>query len=259
MTAHDERDEIVLSWQELLDLACGFLTAHGLSDAQAAALAGALCKAERDGCRSHGLRRLPGTVETMAHPAFDREADPVPRALTPATQFVREFTWAPDSRRLAVQITEEGDADADQMDRRIFWVSTDGGAPQLFAQTEGKLGPMAWSPDGTRLAWLGAIRMNDPLAQSIFVAAPGGTPTNLTPNYEGTVEWIGWQDARTIRFTAVESTRTVLGTVPAAGGARTMIVGPGAHIFRSASFSRDGATFAMPASTAEVTCSPVAF
>jgi len=84
MTARDDRDEIFLSWQELFDLARGFLTAHGLSRAQADALAGALCKAERDGCRSHGLQRLPGTVETMAHPAFNRNADPVPQALTPA-------------------------------------------------------------------------------------------------------------------------------------------------------------------------------
>jgi dipeptidyl aminopeptidase/acylaminoacyl peptidase len=189
----------------------------------------------------------PRPVRLWVQPLEGGEA----RALTPATQFVREFTWAPDSRRLAVQLTEEGDADADQMDRRIYWVSTDGAAPQLFAQTEGKLGPMSWSPDGARLAWLGATRLNDPIAQSIFVAAPGGTPTNLTPGYEGTVEWIGWQDGRTIRFTAVESTRTLLGTVPAAGGARTAIVAPGQYIFRSASFSRDGSTFSLPANTSQ--------
>jgi dipeptidyl aminopeptidase/acylaminoacyl peptidase len=49
----------------------------------------------------------------------------------------------------------------------------------------------------------------------------------------------------------VESTRTLLQTVPAAGGARTAIVGPGQHIFQSVSFSRDGATFVVPASTAQ--------
>jgi dipeptidyl aminopeptidase/acylaminoacyl peptidase len=174
-----------------------------------------------------------------------------PRALTRETEFVRDYTWAPDSRRLAVQITAAGDADADLMDRRIFVVATADGTPQPLAPTEGKLGPMAWSPDGTRLAWLGATRMNDPLAQSIFVAAPGGTPVNLTPDYEGSVVWVGWQDARTVRFVAVESTRTLLQTVPATGGARTAIIGAGPHIFQSVSFARDGSTFAMPASTAQ--------
>jgi dipeptidyl aminopeptidase/acylaminoacyl peptidase len=174
-----------------------------------------------------------------------------PRALTPATQYVRDFAWAPDSRRLAVQITDEADADADLMFRRIYTVTTDGGTPQLFMPTEGKLGPMAWSPDGTRLAWLGATALNDPLPQSIFVAAPGGTPQNLTPGYEGTVVWVGWQDARTIRFVAVESTRTVLQTVPATGGAYTTIIGRGPHIFQAVSFARDGTTFATPANTAQ--------
>ena len=82
------QDEVALSWGEMLDLAQKFLVAHGLSHAQAQALATSLCKAQRDGCRSHGLQRLPGTLETMAHPAFNRNADPRPQALTPAITHV---------------------------------------------------------------------------------------------------------------------------------------------------------------------------
>jgi dipeptidyl aminopeptidase/acylaminoacyl peptidase len=173
------------------------------------------------------------------------------RALTPADLYVRDFAWAPDSRRLALQVTDDGDADADLMFRRIVTVSTDGGTPQLLVPTEGKLGPMAWSPDGTRFAWLGATALNDPLAQSIFVVTPGGAPQNLTPGYEGSVVWLGWQNATTLRFVSVESTRTVLQTIPVTGGARTPIVGRGPEIFQSVSFARDGATFAVPASTSQ--------
>jgi dipeptidyl aminopeptidase/acylaminoacyl peptidase len=187
----------------------------------------------------------PRPVQLWVQPA----AGGAGRALTPENQFVRDFTWAPDSRRLAVQITETGDADAEQMYRRIFSVTTEGGAPQLLVPTEGKLGPMAWSPDGTRLAWLGAVSLNDPLAQSVFVVTPGSPAVNLTPDYEGSAMAVGWQDARTIRFVAAEGTKTALNTVPAAGGQRTRIVGHGPEIFLNATFSRDGTTFAMPAST----------
>jgi dipeptidyl aminopeptidase/acylaminoacyl peptidase len=173
------------------------------------------------------------------------------RALTPDNLFVRDFTWAPSSRTLAVQMTETGDADADLMYRRLYSVSTDGGAPQILTPTEGKLGPMAWSPDGTRLAFLGATSFNDPLAQSVFVATPGAAAVNLTPDYEGSALWVGWQDARTIRFVAAEGTKTALNTVPAAGGARTRVIGHGAEVFTTASFARDGTTFAMPANTAQ--------
>jgi dipeptidyl aminopeptidase/acylaminoacyl peptidase len=174
-----------------------------------------------------------------------------PRALTPENRTVRDFAWAPDSRTLAVQITETSDADADLMFRRIFAVTTDGGAPQLLVPTEGKLGPMAWSPDGNRLAYLGATSLNDPLAQSVFVVTRGGKPVNLTPDREASALWVGWQDARTVRFVAAEGTKTALNTVPAAGGTITRILGHGSEVFQSVSFSRDGNTVALPASTAQ--------
>ncbi|HEY0303804.1 MAG TPA: S9 family peptidase, partial [Longimicrobiales bacterium] len=171
------------------------------------------------------------------------------RALTPATQTVRDFAWAPNGQRLAVQLTDKSDADADLMYRKLFVMPLTGG--QTLIPTSGKLGPMAFSPDGARLAFVGATSFNDPLAQSIFVvAAGGGTPQNITPNYEGSVMTLGWQDARTIRFVAVESTRSALNLIPAAGGAITRIVGHGPEVFTNASFARDGSTFAIPASTA---------
>ncbi|MPT48203.1 MAG: oxidoreductase [Sphingobium sp.] len=84
MTIQKEQDDIFLPEGELLTLCYDFLTGHGLSPSQAQALAEILCKAQRDGCRSHGLQRLPGTIETMAHPAFNHTADPQPVELTPA-------------------------------------------------------------------------------------------------------------------------------------------------------------------------------
>jgi dipeptidyl aminopeptidase/acylaminoacyl peptidase len=192
--------------------------------------------------------QAPRPVRLWAQAATGGEA----RALTPADQFVRDFVWSTDSRTLAVQITEQGDADADQMDRRLVTVTTDGaGPPQLLTATPGKLGAMAWSPDGARLAFLAAITRNDPLAQSVFVVSPGGAAQNLTPRYEGSAVWVGWQDDRTIRFITVESTRTVLKTVPVTGGALTAVLGRGPEIFQSVSFTRDGNTFAMPAGTAQ--------
>ncbi|MBB1497517.1 Ldh family oxidoreductase [Paracoccus sp. MC1862] len=77
-------DEIRLSEAETYRLAHDFLTFHGLSQDQSAAMAGILTKAQRDGSLSHGLQRLPGTLETMGHPAFDREAVALVTPVTPA-------------------------------------------------------------------------------------------------------------------------------------------------------------------------------
>lgn len=172
------------------------------------------------------------------------------RALTPELHTVRDLAWAPDSKTLAFQSTESSDADADLMYRKIFSVTTDGGTPTLVVPTAGKLGGMAWSPDGTRLAFLGAVSFNDPLAQSVFVVTPGGTAVNLTPNYEGSALAVGWQDARTVRFVAAEGTKAALNAVSASGGAITRILGHGPEIFASASFASDGSSFALAANTA---------
>lgn len=186
-------------------------------------------------------------VQLWVQPVTGGEA----RALTANHTTVRAFVWAPDSRTLAVQITETSDADADLMFRKLYVVTSDGGAPRVLAPTEGKLGAMAWSPDGSRLAFLGATSIADPIAQSVFVVTPGSSPINLTPNYEGTAQWVGWQDTRTISFVAQEGTKSALNTVSAAGGAITRVAGRGAEIFGSASFARDHNTFALPASTAQ--------
>lgn len=77
-------EEILLSEAEVYQLAFDFLRGHGLSEAQSAAMADVLTRAQRDGSLSHGLQRLPGTLDTMAHPAFDRDAVPRVAQVTPA-------------------------------------------------------------------------------------------------------------------------------------------------------------------------------
>lgn len=172
------------------------------------------------------------------------------RAVTPPDRTVWDFAWHPRGGRLAVQVTEETGADADLMFRRIKTVSVAGGELELLVPTEGKLGPMAWSPDGTRLAFLGATAFNDPLPQSVMVVpAEGGEATrarNLTPDYEGTAEWVGWADDRTVLYAAAEGTRTVLRQVPAAGGESRRLVDPGPEIVRTLSLDRRRERFAAP-------------
>ncbi len=76
--------EIRLSVEEIGGLAFDFLRFHGLSQEQARAMADMLARAEQDGALSHGLRRLPGTLDTMAHPGFNRAARPQAERVTPA-------------------------------------------------------------------------------------------------------------------------------------------------------------------------------
>ncbi len=174
-----------------------------------------------------------------------------PRAITPADRTVRDFAWAPDSRSLALQLTQQTGADADLMFRALFRVPAAGGALSPLTQTEGKLGPMAWSPNGSVLAFLGAASLNDPLAQSVFIARPGAPAVNRTPGFNGSAVWVGWLDSRTILFIAAEGTRTTLNRLDLERGAPQRIAGGGPEVFTTASLDGAARTIALPASTAQ--------
>lgn len=174
-----------------------------------------------------------------------------PYAVTPTDMSVRSFAWAPDGRRLALQITEEPSVDAGYMYRRLYTVMADPGAePRPLTGTEGKLGDMVWSPDGLRLAFLGAVSFNDPIAQSVFVvSAQGGQARNLTGDYEGSGTSLFWVDDETVGFVAEEGTRTAVNRIPVAGGRIRRIAGGGEEIISSLSRQRRGRSFAVAAST----------
>lgn len=86
-SAADPRDPVVMSVEDVRILAEGVLNAAGLSPDHAASVAGVMVAAERDGCASHGLYRLPGCVLTIQEGRLSRDARPVVEDVTAA--FVR--------------------------------------------------------------------------------------------------------------------------------------------------------------------------
>ena len=50
---------------ELTDIVCRILVRHGVRQDNAAPVAETVVAAERDGCASHGLLRLPGYIATL--------------------------------------------------------------------------------------------------------------------------------------------------------------------------------------------------
>lgn len=159
--------------------------------------------------------------------------------MSPADRNVNEFAAAPDGETVAMQLTETTLVDDDMMFRRLY-VRTADGSVQRLAPTEGKLGPMVWSPDSRRVAFLSATRLSDPLPHHVFVAEVGADEArNVTPEYEATVEWMQWLDDGTLLLAAVEGTRTAASRLDVASGEMTRLLGGGLEIARRLSVAAD--------------------
>ncbi|MCH8558176.1 MAG: prolyl oligopeptidase family serine peptidase, partial [Balneolia bacterium] len=172
--------------------------------------------------------------------------NPESRSLTSDEWLVQDFAISPNGREAIVRITTDPLADYDLMFSELYRVNLENGDYSLLTDTEGKLGPITYSPDGQKIAFLGAKVFSDPLAQRIYVVNRNGSDTrDITPDdYEGTIEWIGWRNNRSLWFTAVESTVTTLNEISSDGGSVSRLAGGEREIFSAISPDSQGRRFA---------------
>lgn len=150
------------------------------------------------------------------HPLYDAELSTL------------AFQWTPDGRTLVLQAASTPLIDDGMVYGRIYTVPSTGGHPEVLCRTQGKLGTMAVSPDGSQLAYLGATSLNDPLPQSLFtVPIAGSAPRNLTEGFVGSTAEVSWLDSSTALVLSYEGTHTTLRRVDVRSGASQMIVDSG--------------------------------
>lgn len=168
------------------------------------------------------------------------EADAKPRLLDVAGS-ASELSWSPSGPSLAVALAPTALVDDDYMNRRVTVVDVDTGRVATRVANPGKLGAIAWSPDGRTLAYVSAADRNDPAAGRLMaVPAAGGTPKDLLPGYEGHVGSVGWRDAENVLYVAAEGVQTTLARVGRDGSSRKTIAPPEGPVLHSLSLSKDG-------------------
>jgi dipeptidyl aminopeptidase/acylaminoacyl peptidase len=160
-----------------------------------------------------------------------------------------DLKWSPAGALLAFALAPTSLVDDSYMKRRVTVADADSGRVVARVENPGKLGAIAWSPDGKNLAYTAGADVNDPSAGRLMaVAASGGSPRDLLPGYEGNAANVAWRDPNTVVFLGDEGVESVLGEVSIEKPGRPVRRSPGVSVL-AFDLSRDGKTAALVAST----------
>ncbi len=149
--------------------------------------------------------------------------------------------WSPDGLKLAVALAPTPSVDDGIMKRRVHVVDAATGEVLGVVETAGKIGKVAWSPDGSHLALIAAAHENDPNAGRLMVApATGGAPRDLRPDWTGDAVALAFISKKTVAYVAHENLETMLVRQDIDGGKPKIVVESGGPALRSIHFSGDG-------------------
>ena len=122
--------------------------------------------------------------------------------LTPAGSYVYEFSWSPDAQRLAyVSAPAPGDNNWWVAKLYVQNAQANAGATVLVdtASVSGDLHGLQialprWSPDGSRIAFIGGLMSDQGSTGGDIYAVPsrGGSVINFTPGIHVSPAWLSW-------------------------------------------------------------------
>ncbi|MDT8408798.1 MAG: S9 family peptidase [Wenzhouxiangellaceae bacterium] len=178
------------------------------------------------------------------HDLSDEAAEP--RMLAPEGS-VQDVAWSPAGDRLAIKISPRQLVDDTLIFTKIRIIDLDGEEIGRI-DSPGKLGEMAWSPDGKHLAFIATNIVNDPREGRLMMAgASGGEFTELLPGLEAHVWHLAWVKKDYIGALIYEGTGVNLTTIRADGQNRRTMLRNG-PIFTGIS-SSDGGHIALVGNT----------
>jgi dipeptidyl aminopeptidase/acylaminoacyl peptidase len=166
------------------------------------------------------------------------------------------MSWSPDGTKLAVSAAPTASVDDSYMRQQVMIVDAKTANVIASIDNKGKLGHIAWSPDGKQLALNAAKDINDPTPGCILlVASSGGTPMVMDATFPGKYESISWTVPDVIHFHASEGTASTIGQINVDGSGKQVIFKSGEYAITGFSRALNGSislTASAPSHPAEL-------
>jgi dipeptidyl aminopeptidase/acylaminoacyl peptidase len=148
-----------------------------------------------------------------------------PRALNLAGS-ASELHWGPVGSLLAVALAPTPSLDDGYLHRKVHVVDAESGRVIARFDNPGKIGQVAWSPDGKHVGMVSAADPHDPLEGRLLIGpANGGRLVDIIPTLGGHITRFAWRDSDTVMFLGDEGVWTVFGSINRDGSARKVLLG----------------------------------
>ncbi len=123
---------------------------------------------------------------------------------TPEKRHATGYDWSPDGTQLAVLLTPTPLVDDEFVGASLEIFPREGGESRKLAQLEGPAEQVRWSPDGSRIAYLGMAQRSATSGSVYVLPVEEGEPRDLTEGYEGTAAELSWSPDGSLLFPAFE-------------------------------------------------------
>lgn len=178
-------------------------------------------------------------------------ATKTPASPVSITGHLHQVHWSPTDDQLLVSLAPTPGVDDGMMRQEIRVVDGPTGRLEARIPHAGKLGALAWSPDGRHVAFIGSEDVHDPQAGRLWVAtASGDQARDLIPGLEGHVTDFAWAGPDTIACVIAAGTGTRLDRVTLSGVVtRGLASGDGGPVVTGWSLAEKAPIAALVAST----------
>jgi len=133
--------------------------------------------------------------------------------LTPAGSYVYEFSWSPDAQRLAY-VSAPAPGDNNWWVAKLYVQNAQANAnASVLVDTASVSGDLhglqialpRWSPDGSRIAFIGGLMSDQGSTGGDIYAVPshGGSVINLTPGIHVSPAWLSWNSDQQLLISQV--------------------------------------------------------